>query len=319
MSAMKNAPLAAAPGRFPTDRLVLPILIVILAVLTSASGAQETDPHPLTLPGTMYSLGRFTDTGVVLSDFTHTARRFRMPIGNDGNEDLGEDLDLLQIEVWPESGYPKISFNRESPENAWYVAAAFNQNRWLNNGWAEPSPLPASVYRRGSFHPGEDWNRLGGEDRGLPVHAVGDGIVLLSQAQACVAAQDGEWRPCVFGNMVVVGHLIPEGEIMGSVYAHLEEPSPFAAGDHVRMGDVLGRIGASGATSPHLHFELTRPDGELIRVDPFGSVQLPVLETASMRIGWHWPIRDPEYVARHYLHPSRFLQENRGFDDSAIR
>jgi murein DD-endopeptidase MepM/ murein hydrolase activator NlpD len=136
---------------------------------------------------------------------------------------------------------------------------------------------------------------------------VADGIVLLSQEQACADDESGQWQPCVFGNMVVVGHVTPDGLIMGSVYAHLEEPSRLAAGDRVGLGEILGMIGASAASSPHLHFELTRPGGELIRVDPVGNIQVPVLETGSMRIGWHWPIRDPQYVAAQYENPSPFI------------
>jgi murein DD-endopeptidase MepM/ murein hydrolase activator NlpD len=305
-----------APGTVtdrPSGHLRSLLALIAVALLTlgaaghlSYSGA----PQPLLSgPGTRYSLGTFKDTGVTLSDFTHATERFRMPIGDDGTEDLGEELGLLKIEDWPDAGYPRISFNEESGENGWYVATAFNQDRWLNNGWAEPSPDTKSVYRGGNFHPGEDWNGLDGNDLGKPVRVVGDGIVLLSQEQLCADDRTGDWQPCVFGNLVVVGHLTPAGQVMGSVYAHLQRPSPLAAGERLRRGDVVGRLGRSATATPHLHFEMTRPDGELIRIDPHGNVQVPVLETGAMRIGWHWPINDPLYVSRHYLNPSRFLLE----------
>jgi murein DD-endopeptidase MepM/ murein hydrolase activator NlpD len=286
--------------------LALILLAIAAAGPEPALGASELVHSG---PGTRYSLGTFKDTGVILSDFTHAAERFRLPIGDDGSEDLGEDLSLLKVEVWPKAGYPKISFNEGSRENGWYVATAFNQDRWLNNGWNAPSSTPRSLYRGGNFHPGEDWNGLDGNDLGKPIRVIGDGIILFSQEQVCADKETGVWAPCVFGNMVVVGHLTPEGRIMGSVYAHLQQPSPWSAGDHVRMGDVLGRIGKSATASPHLHFEMTDPDGELIRIDPHGNLQIPVLETDTMRIGWHWPIKDPHYVSRNYINPSRFLLE----------
>jgi murein DD-endopeptidase MepM/ murein hydrolase activator NlpD len=297
--------------------LCLALLIITACAARSghaAEAALANGPEIPSGPGTRYSLGTFRDTGVALSDFAARAERFRMPIGNDGQEDLGEDLSMLEIGTWPLTGYPRVGFNVFSPANGWYAATAFNQDRWMDNGWAEPSGTASSVYRSGNHHPGEDWNRIGGGDLGLPVHAVADGIVLLSQEQVCTDDESGQWQPCVFGNMVVVGHLTPDGLIMGSVYAHLEEPSRLAAGDRVGLGEILGMIGASAASSPHLHFELTRPGGELIRVDPVGNIQVPVLETESMRIGWHWPIRDPHYVAAQYENPSLFILNQVGHE-----
>jgi murein DD-endopeptidase MepM/ murein hydrolase activator NlpD len=57
----------------------------------------------------------------------------------------------------------------------------------------------------------------------------------------------------LMGNHVVVGH---DGVYAG--FAHLAPGSvAVAAGDQVRRGEVVGRVGHTGnSTSPHLHFQL---------------------------------------------------------------
>jgi murein DD-endopeptidase MepM/ murein hydrolase activator NlpD len=54
-----------------------------------------------------------------------------------------------------------------------------------------------------------------------------------------------------------------------TLYAHLSELF-VKAGDRVRQGEVIGRVGSTGmSTGPHLHFELRLPqDGGWVAVDP---------------------------------------------------
>jgi murein DD-endopeptidase MepM/ murein hydrolase activator NlpD len=56
-----------------------------------------------------------------------------------------------------------------------------------------------------------------------------------------------------------------------TLYAHLSELY-VKAGDRVRQGEVIGRVGSTGlSTGPHLHFELRLPrDGGWVAVDPGG-------------------------------------------------
>jgi murein DD-endopeptidase MepM/ murein hydrolase activator NlpD len=64
-----------------------------------------------------------------------------------------------------------------------------------------------------------------------------------------------------YGKMVEIDH----GNGLSTRYAHLSEIA-VALGQHVRIGQTLGRLGSTGrSTGPHLHYE-TRVDGEA--VDP---------------------------------------------------
>ena len=84
---------------------------------------------------------------------------------------------------------------------------------------------------------------------GNPVLAVADGTVLL--------AEDMFFE----GNAVFIDH----GDGLISMYFHLADIR-VAAGDEVRVGHVLGRVGSTGrATGPHLFFGIRWHDS---RIDP---------------------------------------------------
>lgn len=103
-----------------------------------------------------------------------------------------------------------------------------------------------------SYHKGVDF--LPGN--GTPIYAIADGVVSVHD--------DGYGG---FGNHVMVEHQI-DGSTVTSVYAHMQTgSSPLVVGDTVKVGDFIGLVGSTGATTaPHLHFEV-RVDGAA--VDPF--------------------------------------------------
>jgi murein DD-endopeptidase MepM/ murein hydrolase activator NlpD len=119
-------------------------------------------------------------------------------------------------------------------------------------GWAQRLILPAHgrisgvfgsqrIYRGGvpaAYHSGVDIAAGGG----APVVAPADGIVTLAPPPGF----------SLEGNLVIVDH----GMGLTSAFLHLSRAS-VQAGDRVRQGQEIGRIGATGrATGPHLHWSL---------------------------------------------------------------
>ncbi len=90
---------------------------------------------------------------------------------------------------------------------------------------------------------------------GAPVRAAGDGVVTFS----------GKMRG--YGKVIILRH---PGDLE-TVYAHNQD-NECREGEHVRKGELLGRVGRTGrATGPHLHFEV-RKSGRAI--DPSHYVHL---------------------------------------------
>jgi murein DD-endopeptidase MepM/ murein hydrolase activator NlpD len=77
---------------------------------------------------------------------------------------------------------------------------------------------------------------------GTPIMAAGDGIV-----------SDAGWHGD-YGNLVVLKH----NSTFETAYAHMSRVATgLHPGQHVRQGQVIGYVGATGrATGPHLHYEI---------------------------------------------------------------
>jgi murein DD-endopeptidase MepM/ murein hydrolase activator NlpD len=85
---------------------------------------------------------------------------------------------------------------------------------------------------------------------GTPIVAAADGVII----EAGPASGFGNW----------VREQLSDGTIL--VYGHMESYN-VSAGDHVKAGDQIAKIGAEGqATGPHLHFEVWDPSGQ--KIDP---------------------------------------------------
>jgi len=127
-------------------------------------------------------------------------------------------------------------------------------------------PYIDQTYRYGSTmggnfqqHQGVEFN--GGE--GTPVHAIGDGVVVFAGAGEAGA------------NTVAIRHdrRLTLGDTTYYVFSAYYHHSSLVvtAGQHVKAGDLIGRIGNTGrATNDHLHLEVhAMPvDSALLVVDP---------------------------------------------------
>jgi murein DD-endopeptidase MepM/ murein hydrolase activator NlpD len=79
---------------------------------------------------------------------------------------------------------------------------------------------------------------------GLPLRAARAGVVYYNDYQAGGA-----------GNYVVINTVGTGGK--SHVYMHMTARSPLKVGAHVKTGQLVGRVGTTGASSAcHLHFEI---------------------------------------------------------------
>ncbi len=101
-------------------------------------------------------------------------------------------------------------------------------------------------------HEGVD---LSNRSRGGEVRAIAPGLVVCTRTK-----HSGGW-----GNMVVLAHRLPGGEVLFSLFAHLM-PGSIAVreGDIVALGQPVGKIGSTGrSTGPHLHLEFRTLQGSI--------------------------------------------------------
>jgi hypothetical protein len=115
----------------------------------------------------------------------------------------------------------------------------FNLSRGVNLG------------RRGDRHEGLD---LANRTQGGEIRAVAPGLVI------CTRKDKSGW-----GNMVVLAHRLPGGDILFSLFAHMLPGSVrVKEGQIVALGQPLGKVGSTGhSTGPHLHLEFRSLTGSI--------------------------------------------------------
>lgn len=112
------------------------------------------------------------------------------------------------------------------------------------------------------FHYGMDFS----SPQGTPVYATGDGVV--------IRADDGSSG---YGNHIRIDH----GYGYVTLYGHLSAYN-VRAGQHVKRGDLIGKVGSTGRSeAPHLHYEVMK-NGEHINPIHFYYGNLTPEEFADM-------------------------------------
>lgn len=126
-------------------------------------------------------------------------------------------------------------------------------------------------------HLGDDWNAVtgGNSDLGDPIYSIANGFVKYADDYG------GGW-----GNLIRIGHKLPNGKKIESLYAHCDTIL-VREGELIDKGSKIGTIGtANGQYLAHLHFELR------------DSLALPVGGGYSENTSG-------------YLNPTEFILENR--------
>jgi murein DD-endopeptidase MepM/ murein hydrolase activator NlpD len=117
---------------------------------------------------------------------------------------------------------------------------------------------PEWDYRYGGVFFGPDIIHTGVDlpaPRGTDVLAAGPGTVVWAGLGLYTGSPDSTKDP--YGLAVAIRHDFGyQGQQLYTIYAHMEEISVIA-GQWLRTGDVIGKVGSTGnATGPHLHFEV---------------------------------------------------------------
>lgn len=120
---------------------------------------------------------------------------------------------------------------------------------------------PLADYKYGDFYPGRDIVHTGVDidaPTGTEVMAAAPGKIVWAGYGFSLGDEDPE-DP--YGRAVAIKHDFGyHGRQMTTVYAHLDRVDVMV-GQEVNMGDILGIVGTTGATSgPHLHFEVRVED-----------------------------------------------------------
>src|SRR6266498_3131958 len=228
-------------SRFVYRTIVLPrsaiiiLLILLLSSCTPSIPTAETEPTP-----TAVIAGEAATQPPVQSEPQPkpTIAPFRFVLPTPGAEPVSGWRPPLYPIPWAVSAYDHFYFARP-------IAA--DHVNW-----------PLANYRYGGVffapnivHTGVDIDA----DEGTPILAAGPGTVVSADWGLYTEAPGNQSDP--YGQAVVVRHDFGyKGQTLYTIYAHMSKIIA-VVGQHVETGDVLGLVGATGATTgPHLHFEI---------------------------------------------------------------
>lgn len=212
------------------------ILILIALLLSSCTALDGVNPTPV-----IADLAAAPDEVQFEAPQTPTPEPFRLTLPTPGAEPVSGWRPPLYPVPWAMSPYDHFYFARP-------IAA--NQVNW-----------PLADYRYGGIffapnivHTGVD---IPAPD-GTPIMAAGPGTVIWTDWGLFRETPGDVTDP--YGLAVVVRHDFGyKDQQLYTVYAHMSRITA-VEGAHVQTGDLLGFVGATGATTgPHLHFEVRFP------------------------------------------------------------
>lgn len=262
-SARRNAPtsrIAAAATPAPTR--------------ASASLAAKTSHLKRRVLSNLATVGAMAGVGLILISTTVPANAFARPESSVSATAVAEataKTQELKVEAAaaPEitrDGYTVVSLVRQVQARAGSRSYNFTNNPTSAVQWPFPggSPITSGFGPRqvagcgfcSTYHQGLDFT----PGSGVPIQSITGGTVSLVEV-----SNSG------LGNHVIVDHVV-NGQRVQSVYAHMQYGSiQVAVGQTVGVGDMIGAVGSTGAsTGAHLHLEV-HLDGAPI--DPFAWLQ----------------------------------------------
>ncbi|WP_241773106.1 M23 family metallopeptidase [Erythrobacter sp. SG61-1L] len=189
-------------------------------------------------------VARLADGRVIEREIAVSPRKWNIEHINVARTPGGASADFMKIR---EPELAQIATAREVRSDA----EGWRQNFiWPAKGRISGRFGSQRIYRGepGSYHSGLD---ISSGTSGTPFVAPADGVVILA-AQTPFSLE---------GHLLMIDH----GNGLNSAFLHCSEIS-VKLGDHVKQGQVIGKIGMSGrATGPHLHWSLKWLDS---RLDP---------------------------------------------------
>ena len=166
---------------------------------------------------------------------------------------------LENLPTLPRVSQPSAEFLARRPGELAQIEAA-RKSISTQTGWRQPFIWPArgrisGVFGSQRIYAGEPGVPHNGLDvagaTGTPIYAPANGVVILAATSPFTLE----------GNLLMIDH----GMGLNSAFLHASELL-VKAGDHVRQGQVIGRVGATGrATGPHLHWGMKWNSA---RIDP---------------------------------------------------
>ena len=174
----------------------------------------------------------------------------------------------------------------------WYVTIG------LGDSWTSSS----GISYRG--HLAEDWFKASGSSLGEPVYAAAAGRVVVLR-QNCGNYVD----------VVVIEHDV-EGELVYSLYGHLEADGYVVEGQEVQKRQQIGVIGDPVVFFPHIHFSIlnrtaflegphsncTQPNGRYVASGYSG-----ISNDYDASLDYYDPSNDV-IVSNRFYHPTRFIE-----------
>jgi lysozyme len=132
-------------------------------------------------------------------------------------------------------------------DGLWLKQPVNTPGQWYDaNPFAEDYTFPSG---RHAFHTGADLNEADDGDKGQPIRAVANGVILFADR---IVDPNSAW-----GNLIVQESILPDGSKVWFRYAH-SAPMQVKAGDIVTIGQHLSDVSNAFNQMPyHLHFDVS--------------------------------------------------------------